>query len=132
MSGETTTTIVGNLTDHPELKHTPAGAVTTFTVASAPRIRDEQTGEWRDGDTLFLRTSVWRAPAEYAAATLERGSRVIVTGRLKQRSFETAAGDKRTVIELEADEVGASLRFTGAKIVQLAAAGTNGAPAPSA
>ena len=132
MTGETTTTIVGNLTDDPEFKHTPAGAaVTTFTVASAPRIRDDESGEWRDGETLFLRTSVWRAAAEYAAATLHRGARVIVTGRLRQRSFETASGEKRTVIELDADEVGASLKFTGARIVELAKAGSNGAGTPA-
>lgn len=131
MSGETITTIVGNLTDDPEFKHTPAGAVTTFTVASAPRFRDDETGEWRDGETLFLRTSVWRAAAEYAAATLHRGARVIVTGRLRQRSFETSSGEKRTVIELDADEVGASLKFTGARIVELAKAGSTSAAMPA-
>jgi len=131
MSGETITTIVGQLTDDPVLRHTPAGAVTTFTVASTPRFRDDQTGEWRDGENLFLRTSVWRTAAEYAAATLHRGARVIVTGRLRQRSFETASGEKRTVIELDADEVGASLKFTGARIVELAKAGPTSAATPA-
>lgn len=132
MFGETTTTIVGQLTDDPVLRHTAGGDVTSFTVASTPRILDRNTGQWQDGDTLFLPCSVWRQPAEYAAATLHRGARVIVTGRLKQRSFETANGERRTVTELDADEVGASLRFTGARIVQLAKAGAdNGSPPPA-
>jgi len=131
MSGETTTTIVGQLTDDPVLRHTAGGDVTSFTVASTPRTLDRTTGEWHDGETLFLPCSVWRQPAEYAAATLHKGARVIVTGRLKQRSFTNTNGEKRTVIELDADEVGASLRFTGARIVELAKTGTNnGSPAP--
>ena len=117
MSGETTTTVVGNLTDDPELHHTPAGAVASFTVASTARFLNRDTGEWRDGEPLFLRCTVWQTPAEHAAASLYRGARVIVTGRLRQRSFETVGGEKRTVIELSADEVGVSLRFapTGVK-----------------
>jgi single-strand DNA-binding protein len=111
MSGETTTTVVGNLTDDPELHHTPVGPVVSFTVAAAARVLDRTSGEWKDGDPLFLRCSLWHTPAEHAAASLHRGARVIVTGRLRQRSFETPGGEKRTVIELAADEVGASLRF---------------------
>lgn len=111
MSGETTTTVVGNLTDDPELHHTPAGTVASFTVASTARFLNRDTGEWRDGEPLFLRCTVWQSPAEHAAVSLYRGARVIVTGRLRQRSFETAAGEKRTAVELTADEVGVSLRF---------------------
>lgn len=118
MSGETTTTVIGHLTDDPEYRHTPAGDVATFTVASTPRLLDRGTGEWRDGDTLFLRCSVWRTPAEHAAVSLYRGARVIVAGRLRQRAFTTAAGEQRTVMELDADEVGASLRFCSAKIMK--------------
>jgi len=129
MSGETTTTIVGNITDDPEFHHTPAGDVAHFTVASTPRILDRATGQWRDGDTLFLRCSVWQAAAEHAAVSLYRGARVIVTGRLRQRTFQTSGGENRTVIELTADEVGASLRFTPAKIMQFGNATPNGVPA---
>ena len=115
MSGETVTTIAGNLTEDPELRLTPAGdAVATFTVASSPRILDRQTGVWTDGDTLFLRCTVWRDTADHVTASLTRGDRVVVTGRLKQRSFQTKDGDKRIVIELDVDEVGASLRYTTA------------------
>ena len=117
MSGETTVTVVGNLTGDPELRFTPSGAaVANFTVASTPRIYDRQTSEWKDGDALFLRCSVWREAAENVAESLVRGSRVIVSGRLKQRSFETKDGEKRTVVELEVDEVGASLRYATAKV----------------
>ena len=116
MSGETTTTVVGNLTDDPELHHTPIGPVVSFTVATAARVLDRATGEWTDGDPLFLRCSQWHTPAEHAAASLHRGARVIVAGRLRQRSFETPGGEKRTVIELAADEVGASLRFGPATV----------------
>lgn len=129
MSGEATTTIIGNLTDDPDFRRTPAGDVTHFTVASNPRIQDRTTGEWRDGDTLFMPCSVWRVPAEHIAASLHRGARVIVTGRLRQRSFETSSGEKRTVVELDADEVGASLRFTSAKLISAGTAQTNGAAA---
>ena len=117
MAGETTVTIIGNLTADPELRFTPAGAaVANFTVASTPKRFDKQSGEWKDGDALFLRCNIWRQPAENAAETLTRGMRVIVTGRLRQRSFETREGEKRTVVELEADEVGPSLRYATAKV----------------
>jgi single-strand DNA-binding protein len=117
MAGDTIITVVGNLTADPELKFTPSGAaVANFTVASTPRIFDRQANEWRDGDALFLRCNIWRQAAENVAESLSRGSRVIVTGRLKQRSFETREGEKRTVIELEVDEIGPSLRYATAKV----------------
>ena len=117
MSGETVITVIGNLTADPELRFTPSGAaVTSFTVASTPRTLDRQSNEWKDGDALFLRCSIWRQPAEHVAETLQRGMRVLVTGRLKQRSFETKEGEKRTVIELDVDEVGPSLRYATAKV----------------
>lgn len=117
MAGETTLTVVGNLTADPELRFTPAGhAVASFTVASTPRTYDKQSGEWKDGDALFLRASIWRQPAENVAESLTRGMRVIVTGRLRQRSFETREGEKRTVVELEVDEVGPSLRYATASV----------------
>src|SRR4051794_16756188 len=101
MAGETTITVVGNLTDDPELRFTPSGAaVANFTVASTPRFLDKQTKEWKDGDALFLRCSIWRQAAENVAESLQRGARVIVQGRLKQRSYETKEGEKRTVYEL--------------------------------
>src|ERR687883_1275118 len=104
MAGDTTITVVGNLTDDPELRFTPSGAaVASFTVASTPRFMDRQTNEWKDGDALFLRCNIWRQAAENAAESLHRGDRVIVTGRLKQRSFETKEGEKRTVFEVEVD-----------------------------
>src|SRR3954468_8549558 len=107
--GDVNITVVGNLTDDPELRFTPNGAaVASFTVASTPRILDKATNEWKDGDALFLRCSVWRQAAENVAESLQRGARVIVTGRLKQRSFETKEGEKRTVVEVEVDEVGPS------------------------
>jgi single-strand DNA-binding protein len=117
MAGETTITVIGNLTSEPELRFTPSGAaVANFTVASTPRTLDRQSGEWKDGDPLFLRCALWRAPAEHAAESLTRGSRVIVTGRLTQRSYETKEGEKRTVIELQVDEIGPSLRYATAKV----------------
>src|SRR5919198_1498050 len=117
MAGETTITVVGNLTADPELRFTPSGAaVANFTVASTPRIYDRQSGEWKDGEALFLRCNIWREAAENVAESLQRGSRVIVTGRLKQRSFETREGEKRTVVELEVDELGPSLRYATAKV----------------
>ena len=117
--GDTVITIVGNLTADPELRFTPNGsAVTNFTVASTPRILDKATNEWKDGDALFLRCAVWRQAAENVAESLQRGMRVIVTGRLRQRSFETKEGEKRTVIELEVDEIGPSLRYATAKITK--------------
>ncbi len=117
MAGETVITVVGNLTDDPELRFTPSGAaVANFTVASTPRTFDRQTNEWKDGEALFLRCSVWRQAAENVAESLTRGARVMVSGRLKQRSFETKEGEKRTVIELDVDEVGPSLRYATAKV----------------
>ena len=107
MAGDTTITVVGNLTADPELRFTPSGAaVANFTVASTPRIFDRQSSEWKDGEALFLRCNIWREAAENVAESLTRGSRVIVTGRLKQRSFETREGEKRTVFEVEVDEIG--------------------------
>ncbi len=117
MAGETVITVVGNLTADPELRFTPSGAaVASFTVASTPRNFDRQSNEWKDGDALFLRCSIWRQAAENVAESLQRGMRVVVTGRLKQRSFETREGEKRTVIELDVDEVGPSLRYATAKV----------------
>ncbi|MFE4542215.1 single-stranded DNA-binding protein [Arthrobacter sp. NPDC056727] len=112
MNGETSTTIIGNLTADPQLRTVSGAAVANFTIASTPRIFDAQAGEWKDGETLFLRASVWRGTAENAAASLAKGSRVVVTGRLKPRTYETKAGEKRSVIELEVDEIGLSLRHT--------------------
>src|SRR5437868_11888102 len=106
MAGETTITVVGNLTADPELRFTPSGAaVANFTVASTPRTFDRQTGEWKDGEGLFLRCNIWRQAAENVSETLTRGMRVVVQGRLRQRSFETKEGERRTVIEMEVDEV---------------------------
>ena len=119
MAGETVITVIGNLTSDPELRFTPSGAaVANFTVASTPRNFDRQSGEWKDGDALFLRCNVWRQAAENVAESLTRGSRVIVSGRLKQRSFETKEGEKRTVVELEVDEIGPSLRYATAKVTR--------------
>ena len=117
MAGETLITVIGNLTADPELRFTSSGvAVANFTVASTPRTFDRASGEWKDGEALFLRCSIWRQAAENVAESLTRGSRVIVTGRLKQRSFETREGEKRTVVELEVDEIGPSLRYATAKV----------------
>jgi single-strand DNA-binding protein len=117
MAGETIITLVGNLTGDPELRFTPSGAaVANFTVASTPRTFDRQTNEWKDGETLFMRCSIWRDAAENVAESLQRGTRVVVTGRLKSRSYETKEGEKRTVIEMDADEVGPSLRYATAKV----------------
>ena len=117
MAGDTTITVVGNLTADPELRFTPSGAaVANFTVASTPRIYDRQSGDWKDGEALFLRCNIWREAAENVAESLTRGSRVILTGRLKQRSFETKEGEKRTVMEVEVDEIGPSLRYATAKV----------------
>ena len=115
--GDINVTIVGNLTADPELRFTPSGAaVANFTVASTPRNFDRQSGEWKDGEALFLRCNVWRQPAENVAESLTRGMRVMVSGRLRQRSFETREGEKRTVVELEVDEVGPSLKYATAKV----------------
>ena len=117
MAGETVITVIGNLTSDPELRFTPSGAaVANFTVASTPRTFDRQSQEWKDGEALFLRCNVWRQAAENVAESLTRGMRVMVSGRLRQRSFETREGEKRTVMELEVDEVGPSLRYATAKI----------------
>jgi single-strand DNA-binding protein len=125
MIGDTVVTLVGNLTADPELRFTTAGvAVANFTVASTPRVYDRESGEWKDGDTLFLRCSVWRQTAENVAGSLEKGARVIVQGRLKQRSFETREGVERTVIELEVDAIGPELRYAPAKIGKVGHAGT--------
>ncbi|MHC6223153.1 single-stranded DNA-binding protein [Arthrobacter sp. MMS24-S77] len=119
MAGETTITVIGNLTADPELKYSPSGsAVANFTVASTPRTFDRQSNEWKDGETLFLRASVWREAAENVAESLTKGMRVIVSGRLKSRSYETKEGEKRTVVELEVEEVGASLRYSKAKVTR--------------
>jgi single-strand DNA-binding protein len=116
-AGDTPITVVGNLVADPELRFTPAGQpVATFRVASTPRVMDRQTNEWRDGDSLFLTCNVWRQAAENVAESLQRGMRVIVTGRLKQRNYETKEGEKRTVYEVEVDDVGPSLRNASAKV----------------
>jgi len=118
-AGDTNITMIGNLVDDPELRFTPSGfAVANFTVASTPRTFDRKTNEWKDGDTLFLRCSLWREAAENVAETLSKGTRVILSGRLKQRSYETKEGEKRTIFEVEVDEVGPSLRYATAKITK--------------
>jgi single-strand DNA-binding protein len=120
MAGETTITIVGNLTDDPELRFTPSGAaVAKFRIASTPRTLDRQSGEWKDGEPLFLACNIWRDAAEHVAESLQRGARVIVQGRLRQRSYETREGEKRTVYELEVDEIGPSLRYATAKVQRM-------------
>jgi len=120
MSNETTLTITGNLVEDPELRFTPAGQpVARFRIASTPRYRDGKTGEWKDGDALFLSCVVWRQAAENVAESMTRGMRAIVTGRLRQRSYETKEGEKRTAYELEADEVGVSLRNATAKVAKV-------------
>ena len=127
MAGETVITVVGNLTDDPELRFTPSGAaVANFRIASTPRTLDRTTNEWKDGDPLFLACSVWRQAAENVAESLQRGSRVIVTGRLRQRSYETREGEKRTVIELEVDEIGPSLKYATAKVQKASRGGSSG------
>ena len=119
MAGETVITVVGNLTADPELRYTQNGlAVANFTIAATPRNFDKASGDWKDGDTLFMRASVWREFAEQVAGSLTKGSRVIATGRLKQRSYETKEGEKRTSIELEVDEVGPSLRYATAQVTR--------------
>jgi single-strand DNA-binding protein len=138
MANETIITVVGNLTADPELRFTPSGAaVASFTIASTPRTYDRNTNEWKDGEALFLRCSIWRQAAENVAESLTRGMRVIASGRLKQRSFETREGEKRTVIELDVDEIGPSLRYASAKVnkTQRGSAGgfgSSGSPAAAA
>jgi single-strand DNA-binding protein len=127
MAGETVITVVGNLVDDPELRFTPSGAaVAKFRVASTPRTFDRQTNEWKDGESLFLTCSVWRQAAENVAESLQRGMRVIVQGRLKQRSYEDREGVKRTVYELDVEEVGASLRSATAKVTKTAGGARGG------
>jgi single-strand DNA-binding protein len=119
VAGDTVITIVGNLTDDPELRFTPSGAaVSNFTIASTPRMFDKATNEWKDGAALFLRCTLWRQAAENVAETLTRGARVIAQGRLTQRSYETREGEKRTVVELQVDEIGPSLKYATAKITK--------------
>lgn len=127
MAGETPITVIGNLTDDPELRFTPSGAaVANFTVASTPRFFDKQSNEWKDGDTLFMRCSIWRQAAENVAESLSRGTRVVVSGRLKQRSYETREGEKRTVVECEVDEIGPSLRYATARVTKTQRQGGGG------
>ena len=129
-AGDTQITIAGNLVDDPELRFTPAGQpVARFRVASTPRFRDNSTGEWKDGDSLFLTCNVWRQAAENVAESLTRGTRVIVSGRLRQRSYETKEGEKRTVYEIEVDDVGPSLRNASAKVNRVARNGSGGGQA---
>ena len=133
MSNETTITTTGNLVDDPELRFTPAGQpVTKFRIASTPRYRDNATGEWKDGDTLFLTCQVWRQAAENVAETLQKGMRTIVTGRLRQRSYETKEGEKRIVYELQVDEAGPSLRNATAKVTKTTRTGNGHPPADEA
>ncbi len=127
MAGETIITVIGNLTDDPELRFTPSGAaVAKFRVASTPRFFDKSSSEWKDGEPLFLSCTVWRQAAEHVAESLQRGTRVIVSGRLRQRSYETREGEKRTVIELEVDEIGPSLRYATAKVQKMSRSGGGG------
>jgi len=127
VAGDTVITVVGNLTGDPELRFTPSGAaVANFTVASTPRTFDKNSNEWKDGEALFLRCSVWRQAAENVAESLTKGSAVIVQGRLKQRSYETKEGEKRTVYELDVDEVGPSLRWATAKVTKASRGGGGG------
>jgi single-strand DNA-binding protein len=138
-AGDTNITMIGNLTDDPELRFTPSGAaVAKFRVASTPRYLDKQSGEWKDGEPLFLACNVWRQAAEHVAESLQRGTRVIVSGRLRQRSYETREGEKRTVFELEVDDIGPSLRYATAKVQKMSRSsgggfggGPGGGPAAS-
>jgi len=124
MAGETTITVVGNLVDDPELRFTPSGAaVANFRVASTPRTFDKQTNEWKDGEGLFLSCSVWRQAAENVAESLQRGMRVVISGRLKARTYETREGEKRTVFEIDVDEVGPSLKYATAKVTKTTRSG---------
>ena len=130
MANDTTLTITGNLTDDPDLRYTPAGvAMARFTVASTPRIRDRESGEYRDGEALFLTCTAWRETAEHAAESLRRGTRVIVVGRLRLSRWETEEGDKRSAYGLEVDEIGPSLRFATAKVARMARTKPDAVPA---
>ncbi|GAB48861.1 single-stranded DNA-binding protein [Mobilicoccus pelagius] len=127
MAGETVITVIGNLVADPELRFTPSGAaVANFRIASTPRTFDRQTNEWKDGEALFLTCSAWRDMAENVAESLTRGSRVIVSGRLKSRSYETKEGEKRTVMELDVDEIGPSLKYATAKVTKTSRGGGGG------
>jgi single-strand DNA-binding protein len=127
MAGETIITVVGNLTADPELRYTQGGlAVANFTIASTPRTFDRQVNDWKDGDPLFLRASCWREFAEHVAGSLTKGSRVVATGRLKQRSYETKEGEKRTSFELDIDEIGPSLRYATAQVTRVSGGGSGG------
>ena len=131
-AGDVNVTIVGNLTNDPELRFTPSGAaVASFTVASTPRVLDKATNEWKDGEALFMRCSVWRQYAENVAESLTKGARVIVTGRLKQRSYETREGEKRTVVEMDVDEVGPALKYATAKVNKVSRGGGGFSDSPS-
>jgi single-strand DNA-binding protein len=130
MAGETTLTLIGNLTNDPELRFTPSGAaVANFTIASTPRIFDRQSNEWKDGETLFMRCSVWREAAENVAESLTKGMRVIADGVLKSRTYDTKEGEKRTVIEFEIAEIGPSLKYANAKVNRTARNGNGGGQA---
>lgn len=132
MSGETVVTVIGNLTSDPTLSYTQNGlAVANFTIASTPRSFDRASNDWKDGDALFLRASVWREFAEHVAGSLTKGSRVIVTGQLKQRSYETKEGEKRASIELEVDEIGPSLRYATAQVTRAGTSDSNPGRGPS-
>ncbi len=127
MAGETVITLVGNLTADPELRFTPSGApVANFTVASTPRTFDRQSGEWKDGDAMFLSCAVWRQAAENVAESLQKGMRVIVQGRLKSRSYETREGERRTVFEVDVDEIGPALKYATAKVTRSSGGGGGG------
>src|SRR6476660_5823082 len=127
MAGDTQITVVGNLVDDPELRFTPSGAaVANFRIASTPRTFDRQANEWKDGEALFLSCSVWRQAAENVAESLQKGMRVVVQGRLKQRSYETREGEKRTVVELDVEEVGPSLKYATAKVARVQRSGGGG------
>src|SRR5918995_4890593 len=127
MAGETTITVIGNLVDDPELRFPPSGAaVANFRIASTPRTFDRQTNEWKDGDALFLTCSVWRQAAENVAESLQKGMRVVVQGRLKSRQYETREGERRTVFEIDADEVGPSLKYATAKVTRATRSGGGG------
>lgn len=127
MAGETVITVIGNLTADPELRFTPSGsAVANFTIASTPRTFDRQSNEWKDGEALFLRSSIWKEAAENAAETLTKGMRVIAQGRLRSRSYDTKEGERRTVMELEIDEIGPSLKYASAKVTRTQRSGGGG------
>src|SRR5213595_1723746 len=127
MAGDTQITVVGNLVDDPELRFTPSGAaVANFRIASTPRTFDRQSNEWKDGEALFLSCSVWRQAAENVAESLQKGMRVVVQGQLKQRSYETREGEKRTVVELDVEEVGPSLKYATAKVARVQRSGGGG------